>query len=77
MLEWHFSENFSYYSAMYCEKTSPNKGMEGQSQGEAPPPPVFGRSVNPISTRGGGILSPPIITCPPGFSDLATARVSE
>ena len=27
-------------------------------------PPLFGRSVNPISTRGGK-LSPPSITCPP------------
>ena len=37
------------------------------------PPPLFVRSVNPISTRGGGTLSPPSITCPPGFSDLAMA----
>ena len=73
MLEWHFSEKFSYYSAMYCEKTSPNKGMEGQSQGEAPPPPVFGRSVNPISTRGGAHYAHHITKCHPGFSDLATA----
>ena len=36
-------------------------------------PPVFGRSVNPISTRG-GTLSPPSTTSPPpGFSDLSTA----
>ena len=38
-----------------------------------PCPPLFGRSANPISTRGGGTLSPPSTTCPPGFSDLATA----
>ena len=31
----------------------------------------LGRSVNPISTRG-STLSPPSITSPPGFSDLAT-----
>ena len=35
-------------------------------------PPLFERSVNPISTRG-GTLSPPSTMCPPGFSDLATA----
>ena len=34
--------------------------------------PLFGRSVNPISTRG-GTLSPPSITCHPGFTYLATA----
>ena len=36
-------------------------------------PPVFGRSVNPISTRG-DTFSPPITTSPPsGNSDLGTA----
>ena len=39
--------------------------------GGADAPPVFGRSVNPISTRG-GTLSPPSTTRPPRFSDLAT-----
>jgi hypothetical protein len=34
--------------------------------------PVFGRPVNPIPTSR-GTLSPPSTTCPPGFSDLATA----
>ena len=34
--------------------------------------PLFGRPVNPIPTRG-GTLSPPSTTCPPRFSDLATA----
>jgi hypothetical protein len=34
--------------------------------------PVFGKSVNPISTRGDP-LSPPSTTSPPGFSDLVTA----
>ena len=38
----------------------------------APAPPVFGRSVNPISTRG-GTLSPPSTKSPLRFSDLATA----
>ena len=40
--------------------------------GGARAPPLFGRSVNPISTRG-GTFSPPSIMCPPRFSDLATA----
>ena len=40
--------------------------------GGACAPPLFDKSVNPISTRG-GTLSPPSIMCPPGFSDLATA----
>ena len=34
-----------------------------------------GRSVNPISCMGGGTLSPPNTTSPPGFSDLATALI--
>ena len=34
-------------------------------------PPLFGRSVNPISTRGGK-SSPPNSTCHSRFSDLAT-----
>ena len=33
-------------------------------------PPIFGRSVNPISTRAG---TPITTSPPPGFSDLATA----
>ena len=41
-------------------------------QGEHVPPTLLGRSVNPISTRW-GTLFPPSITCPPRFSDLATA----
>ena len=38
--------------------------------------PVFGRSVNPISTRGAHYAHH-ITTCHPGFSDLATALVGE
>ena len=36
--------------------------------GGAMAPPIFGRSVNPISTKGGR-LYPPNITGTPGFSD--------
>ena len=38
-------------------------------------PPVFGRTVNPISTRGGADYSNRSATSPtpPGFSDHATA----
>ena len=35
-------------------------------------PPLFDRSVNPISTKM-VTLSPPSTMCPPEFSDLATA----
>ena len=40
--------------------------------GGAMAPPDFGRSINPISTKGGR-LCPPINTGTPGFSDLPTA----
>ena len=40
--------------------------------GATAPPPVFSRTVNPISTRGSR-LCPPQYYEPPGFSDLATA----
>ena len=43
--------------------------------GGASAPPNFDRSVNPISTMGGGRLCPPQyyqVPDPPGFSDLAT-----
>ena len=40
--------------------------------GGAMAPPNFGRSVNPISTKGGR-LCPPNNTGTPGFSDLPTA----
>ena len=43
--------------------------------GGALAPPIFGRSANPILTRG-DTLSPPSTTSPPGISDLATALVS-
>jgi hypothetical protein len=49
----------------------------GGRGGHVPPPPLFVRSVNPISTRG-GTLSPPSTMCPPPrFSDLATALYIE
>ena len=38
-------------------------------------PPDFGRSVNPISTKGGR-LCPPNNTGTPGFSDLPTALLT-
>ena len=37
------------------------------------PPPIFGQTNYPYLNQGGGTLSPPSTTCPPGFSDLATA----
>ena len=38
------------------------------------PPPDFGRSVNPMSTKGGRSC-PPNDTGAPGFSDLPTALI--
>jgi hypothetical protein len=38
----------------------------------APPPPMFGRTVNPISTRGADYARHST-TSPPKISDLATA----
>ena len=46
------------------------------SAGGAMVPPDFGRSVNPISTKGGR-LCPPNNTGTPGFSDLPTALEAE
>ena len=48
--------------------------MTGPSQvGGGCSPPVFGQTVNPISTRGGADYAHHSTTSPPpGFSDLAT-----
>ena len=45
----------------------------GGAGGRGLSPPVFGRSVNPISTRGGTLSPPSTKSLPPGFSELATA----
>ena len=50
----------------YCRPVVPG------GAGGAMAPPIFGRSVNPISTKGGR-LCPPNNTGTPGFSDLPTA----
>ena len=57
--EGRFVNLFGYYSPLCA--------------GGAMVPPNFGRSVNPISTRGGGRLYLPNNTGTPGFSDLSTA----
>ena len=44
-----------------------------ESKVEMPPPPLFGRSVNSISIRGGGAHYPHSVLRAPGISDLATA----
>ena len=45
--------------------------QQGEGQGgQLPPPPDFGRSVNPISTRGADYAHHST-TCPPGFLALA------
>ena len=48
------------------------QGRRKVGAGGALAPPIFGRSANPILTRG-DTLSPPSTTSPPGISDLATA----
>ena len=74
-------------SGMNNEKSFQNTNEQGKSEclikkehcddhrgvvpGGAMASPVFGRSVNPIST-GGGQIMPTITTGTPGFSDLPT-----
>ena len=60
-----------YYGHYYMANRPVASGGAG---GACAPPPLFDRSVNPISTRG-GTISPPGTMCPPGFSDLATALI--
>jgi hypothetical protein len=49
-------------------------GRGGRQGGTCSPAPVFGRTVNPISTREADCAHHST-TCPSGFSDLATALV--
>ena len=61
----------------FCQKNPMNNEFfenTGPSQaGGARAPPLFGRSVNPISTRGAHYPPPVLCAPPPIFSDLATA----
>ena len=52
-------------------KKTASQGCRKRGAGGAQAPPVFGRSVNPISTRGGGAHSPhPVLQAPPDFQTL-------
>ena len=51
---------FWYVSKMFVITYHAGNGGSGGQGGRAPPPPDFGRLVNPISTRGGRL-------CPPHF----------
>ena len=51
------------------------RGVYPGGAGGAIAPPDFGRSVNPISIKGGR-LCPPNNTGTPGFSDLPTALLN-
>ena len=62
------------WSPAVCTSLSSRPVVPG-SAGDAMAPPDFGRSVNPISTKGGR-LCPPYNTGTPGFSDLPTALSS-
>ena len=54
---------------LYISELSEPEGTGGDR------PPNFGRSVNPISTRGGQVMPTTFLLAPPvpGFSDLPTA----
>ena len=69
-----FSLHPELSSGRLRRKQEPKRLRAGLSRGTggALATPVFGRSVNPISTRG-DTLSPPNTTSTPGFSDLSTA----
>ena len=55
-----------------CTTTIQSRRNRRGQGGYLPPPPIFGRSVTPISTRGAGYVHH-ITTCPPpGFSDPRT-----
>ena len=56
---------------MYNISQSRDAAREGA--GGAAAPPDFGRSVNPISTRGGADYAHHSATCPPGFLTLAAS----
>ena len=57
---------------LLLKKCWPDRGVVPGGARVAMAPPDFGRSVNPISTKGGR-LCPPYNTGSPGFSDLSTA----
>ena len=48
----------------------PGPSQEGGWGGFSPPPPVFGRTVNPISTRGSRLCPPQYYEPPPDFQTL-------
>ena len=59
-----------------CIHSSTNTQACRKRGGRGHVPPVLGRSVNPISTRGWGAHYAHHITmCPSGFSDHATALI--
>ena len=65
----------SFSNFIHKYKHSRNQGFRAVARwglGGALALPIFGRSANPILTRG-DTLSPPSTTSPPGISDLATA----
>ena len=78
-----FYSCFMYVLASYMYKNSWNRNGwyravtsgGGGLGGFSPPPPVFGLTVNPISTRGEDYAHHSN-TSPPWFSDLATALLN-
>ena len=57
--------------AVFTQNCSMYRAVTSRGAGGALAPPVFGQTVNPISTRGADCTHHST-TSPPGFSDLAT-----
>ena len=69
-----FPDIFLVFAALKVEKTVFIDSLQGCRKRGAGGAPIFGRSVNPISTRGSREY-PPNNTGTPGFSDLATGLI--
>ena len=61
----------STLSNFFLQFVTPGLSQAGRPGGHVPP--QFLEDHLTLSQPGGGTLSPPSTTCPPGFSDLATA----
>ena len=60
-----FPDIFLVFAALKVEKTVFIDSLQGCRKRGAGGAPIFGRSVNPISTRGGADYAHHITTCPP------------
>ena len=69
-----FPDIFLVFAALKVEKTVFIDSLQGCRKRGAGGAPIFGRSVNPISTRGGADYAHHITTCPPPLPDFQTLR---